>query len=90
VSGKTDIEGYRCGGVMAIRNDFDFTIVLIVNKFVGKSGLLDASVELISDKFIFHGVLFVALFGLYGSMISATNLEFVCSWGVLQPFCWGF
>jgi undecaprenyl-diphosphatase len=46
---------------MAIRNEFDFTIVLILNKFVGKSGLLDASVELISDRCIFHGVLFVAL-----------------------------
>jgi membrane-associated phospholipid phosphatase len=34
---------------------------LILNKFVGKSRLLDGSVELISDTFIFHGVLFVAL-----------------------------
>jgi membrane-associated phospholipid phosphatase len=42
-------------------NDFDSTIVLFLNKFVGKSRLLDGSVELISDKHIFGGVLFVAL-----------------------------
>jgi undecaprenyl-diphosphatase len=42
-------------------NDFDFTIVLFLNKFVGKSRLLDGSVELISEKHILEGVLFVAL-----------------------------
>ena len=42
-------------------NDFDSTIVLFLNKFVGKSRLLDGSVELISDKHILGGVLFVAL-----------------------------
>jgi membrane-associated phospholipid phosphatase len=41
--------------------DFDFTIVLFLNKFVGKSRLLDGSVELISEKHILEGVLFVAL-----------------------------
>jgi membrane-associated phospholipid phosphatase len=45
---------------MAIPNDFDFTIVLFLNKFVGKSRLLDGSVELISDTLIFSNVLFVA------------------------------
>jgi membrane-associated phospholipid phosphatase len=34
---------------------------LFLNKFVGKSRLLDASVELISDTFLLHGVLFVTL-----------------------------
>jgi undecaprenyl-diphosphatase len=42
-------------------NDFDFTIVLFLNKFVGKSRLFDGSVELISEKHILEGVLFVAL-----------------------------
>jgi undecaprenyl-diphosphatase len=42
-------------------HSFDFTIVLFLNKFVGKSGLLDGSVELISEKAILGGVLFVAL-----------------------------
>lgn len=42
-------------------SDFDFTIVLFLNKFVGKSRLLDGSVELFSDTSILHGVIFVAL-----------------------------
>jgi membrane-associated phospholipid phosphatase len=46
---------------MAIPNDFDFTIVLFLNKFVGNSRLLDGSVALISDTYILHGILFVAL-----------------------------
>ena len=44
-----------------IINDFDFTIVLFLNKFAGKSRLLDAWVEMISDLFVLNGVLFVAL-----------------------------
>jgi undecaprenyl-diphosphatase len=45
----------------AIQNDFDSSSVLLLNKFVGKSPLLDRSVELISTTFILHGLLFVAL-----------------------------
>ena len=46
---------------MAIPNDFDFTIVLFLNKFVGKSRLLDGSVELISDTPLLNGgILFIA------------------------------
>src|SRR5580692_5082061 len=46
---------------MAIADGFDFTIVLFLNKFVGKSRLLDGSVELISGTFILNGILLVAL-----------------------------
>ena len=46
---------------MAVPNDFDFTIVLFLNRFAGKSRLLDGSVELISETYVFHGVLFIAL-----------------------------
>ena len=46
---------------MTILNNFDFTIVLFLNKFVGKSRLLDESVELLSGTFILNGILFVAL-----------------------------
>ena len=46
---------------MAIPNDFDSTTVLFLNKFVGKSRLLDGSVELISDTPLLNGgILFVA------------------------------
>jgi undecaprenyl-diphosphatase len=42
-------------------HSFDFTIVLFLNKFVGKSGLLDGSVELISQEAILGGVLLITL-----------------------------
>jgi undecaprenyl-diphosphatase len=44
-----------------IQNHFDSAAVSFLNKFVGKSPLLDGFVELISDTFIFQGVLFVTL-----------------------------
>src|SRR5215469_15780389 len=39
---------------------FDSTLVLCLNKTVGKSPLLDRSVELLSENFLLSGVLFVA------------------------------
>lgn len=42
-------------------NGVDFTVVLFLNKFVGKSRSLDASVELLSDAFLLQGVIFVAI-----------------------------
>jgi undecaprenyl-diphosphatase len=45
---------------MAIPNDFDSAIVQFLNRFVGKSRLLDGSVELISDTPLLNGcILFV-------------------------------
>jgi undecaprenyl-diphosphatase len=46
---------------MAFTNNFDFTILLFLNRFVGKSSALDELVQLLSDAFIFNGVLLVAL-----------------------------
>ena len=57
-------------------NDFDSTIVLFLNKFVGKSRLLDGSVELLSDKHIFGGVLFVAVLWLI--WLASTAAATVC------------
>jgi undecaprenyl-diphosphatase len=45
--------------------DVDSSLVLILNKIVGKSPLIDRSVELVSDTFILHGILFVALLWLF-------------------------
>jgi membrane-associated phospholipid phosphatase len=45
---------------MPIPNDFDFKVVLFLNKFVGKSPFLDGSVEVLSDKSLLNGILFVA------------------------------
>src|SRR5215471_12131200 len=39
---------------------FDSTLVLCLNKIVGKSPLLDRSVELLSDNSLLNGVLLVA------------------------------
>jgi membrane-associated phospholipid phosphatase len=61
VSWQDGYKGAILGARMAIPNDFDLTIVLFLNKFVGKSRLLDGLVELISDTYILHGILFVAL-----------------------------
>jgi undecaprenyl-diphosphatase len=61
VVGRTDHRNYREACMVIPANDFDFTIVLFLNKFVGKSQLLDGAVELISDNHMLHGVLFVAL-----------------------------
>jgi undecaprenyl-diphosphatase len=44
-----------------IQGDFDSSAVLFLNKFVGKSPLLDGSVEVVADTFTFHGVLFVSI-----------------------------
>jgi undecaprenyl-diphosphatase len=46
---------------MAFTNNFDFTILLFLNRFVGKSRSLDGLVQLFSDAFLFNGVLLVAL-----------------------------
>ena len=60
-AGRSATNHPRPPKVMAIPNDFDFTIVLFLNKFVGKSRLLDGSVELISDTPLLNGcILFVA------------------------------
>jgi undecaprenyl-diphosphatase len=42
-------------------HSFDFTIVLFLNKFAGKSRLFDTSVVLLSNRHILDGVLFVAV-----------------------------
>jgi undecaprenyl-diphosphatase len=55
------ITGAILGTYAIVQNHFDSTSLLFLNKFVGKSGLLDKSVELISDTFILNSVLFVAL-----------------------------
>lgn len=49
------------GAFKAIQIYFDATALSFLNRFVGQSAPLDRSVALISDTFIFHGVLFVAL-----------------------------
>jgi undecaprenyl-diphosphatase len=49
------------GALRAIQSGFDSTVLLFLNRFVGKSATLDRSVELFSDAFIFHGILFVAV-----------------------------
>ena len=41
--------------------DFDSSFVLFLNKIVGRSPAFDRAVELVSDTFIFHSILFVAL-----------------------------
>jgi undecaprenyl-diphosphatase len=46
---------------MAFINNFDFTILLFLNRFLGKSRSLDELVQLLSDAFLFNGVLLVAL-----------------------------
>jgi hypothetical protein len=48
-------------GCMADPSNFDVTVVLFLNKFVGKSRLLDGLVALISDKFTWNGIIFVSL-----------------------------
>jgi undecaprenyl-diphosphatase len=55
------VTGTILGAYATVRNDFDSTSILFLNKFVGKSYLLDRSIQLISDTFILNGVLFVAL-----------------------------
>jgi hypothetical protein len=72
---------------MTIPNDFDFTIVLFLNKFVGKSRSLDGLVELISDTPLLNGgILFVAFLWLICLGTSAKTLGSVCARGLLQPF----
>ena len=44
-----------------VQHHFDSNVFLFLNKFAGKSGLLDESVKLISDTFILNSALFVAL-----------------------------
>jgi undecaprenyl-diphosphatase len=55
------IAGAILGAYAIVQNHFDSTSLLFLNRFVGKSRLLDGSVELISGTFILNGVLFVAL-----------------------------
>jgi hypothetical protein len=50
---------------MAFTNNFDFTILLFLNRFVGKSRSLDELVQLLSDAFLFNGVLLVAILWLF-------------------------
>jgi membrane-associated phospholipid phosphatase len=53
--------GIILGAYATVLNNFDSTSILFLNKFVGKSFLVDRLVELISETFILNGVLFVAL-----------------------------
>jgi membrane-associated phospholipid phosphatase len=53
--------GIILGAYATARNNFDSTSVLFLNGFVGKSFLVDRSIELVSGTFILNGVLFVAL-----------------------------
>jgi undecaprenyl-diphosphatase len=55
------VTGAILSAYATVQSDFDSTSILFLNKFVGKSYLLDRSIELISDTFILNGVLFVAL-----------------------------
>jgi membrane-associated phospholipid phosphatase len=46
---------------MVSTNNLDFTILLFLNRFVGKSRSLDELVHLFTEAFLFNGVLLVAL-----------------------------
>ena len=75
---------------MAFTNNFDFTILLFLNRFVGKSRSLDELVQLLSDAFLFNGVLLVAILWLFWFKDSEKRPESVCLLEVLQPFWQGF
>jgi membrane-associated phospholipid phosphatase len=53
--------GTILGAYATLHNNFDLTSILFLNRIVGKSFILDRSIELISEAFILNGVLFVAL-----------------------------
>lgn len=53
--------GTILGAYATVQNSFDSTSILFLNKFVGKSFLIDRTIDLISETFILNGVLFVAL-----------------------------
>jgi hypothetical protein len=63
---------------------------LFLNKFAGKSRLLDGSVDLISDTYILNGMLFVALLWLIWFKDKREESRIRLFAGVLQPFWRGF
>jgi membrane-associated phospholipid phosphatase len=46
---------------MLVVSDFDLSSTRFLNHFAGKSSLLDQTIQLLSDTFILHGILFVTL-----------------------------
>jgi hypothetical protein len=76
--------------VCVFPHDIDFTVVLFLNKFVGKSRLVDAAVELLSDTYTLHGVVFVALPWLIWFRDKRGESRVRLLMGVLRPLsrCW--
>jgi undecaprenyl-diphosphatase len=50
---------------MALISNFDYTILLFLNRFVGQSRSLDELLQILSDAFLFNGVLLVAILWLF-------------------------